>query len=110
MKALYNGQQMYSLRGDSNALTTARWRGSMPATQETESETDKTRLIAVAGDWRANGNTLKRIDTRKQIEVASYICNMTGEMSKMANEAHLNMLAYFLDMAKAEAKDASNRL
>jgi hypothetical protein len=82
----------------------------MPATQETESEADQTRLIAVAGDWRANGNTLKRIDTRKQIEVASYICNMTGEMSKMANEAHLNMLAYFLDMAKAEAKDASNRL
>jgi hypothetical protein len=36
--------------------------------------------------------------------VAEYIANMSAELAKMAGEARLTTLNYFLDMARAEAE------
>jgi hypothetical protein len=37
------------------------------------------------------------------VEVAHYIAQMTGEMSGMARSANLELLGYFLEMARIEA-------
>jgi hypothetical protein len=36
--------------------------------------------------------------------VAEYIANMSAELAKMAGDAQLNTLNYFLDLARAEAE------
>ncbi len=43
-----------------------------------------------------------------KVEVACYIAEMSGEMSRMARASGFHLLSYFLDMAAAEAKTASD--
>ena len=41
---------------------------------------------------------------REALDVAHYITDMTAQLEAMAVAAHLNLLAYFLGMAKAESE------
>lgn len=50
------------------------------------------------GDWKA-----------LQHEVARYIASMSAEMANMARSAKLDLLVYFLDMAKVEATAQAER-
>lgn len=43
------------------------------------------------------------VDDRLRAEVAGYIAQMTAEMAGMARSTRLDLLAYFLDMARIEA-------
>ncbi len=54
---------------------------------------------------------LKRADdasqrsvTREALDVARYILDMTAQLEAMATAARLDLLAYFLGMAKAESE------
>lgn len=40
----------------------------------------------------------------EQADAATYIADLKGEMAHLARTAGLGMLAYFLDMAQAEAR------
>ncbi len=40
--------------------------------------------------------------------VAGYIADMTGQLESMATAAHLDLLAYFLAMARAEGEAAAH--
>jgi hypothetical protein len=42
--------------------------------------------------------------TRETIDIAQYIADMTAQLEAMAVTAHLELLAYFLGMAKAESE------
>lgn len=44
-----------------------------------------------------------KADPQLTVEVAHYIAQMTGEMSGMARAANLELLGYFLEMARIEA-------
>ena len=44
-----------------------------------------------------------------EIETARYIAELSAEMVIMANRAGLDLVAYFLSMAHAEAEDAVER-
>src|SRR5579863_2163137 len=53
----------------------------------------------------------KRVDdpshgvvTREGLDVARYITDMTAQLEAMAIAAHLDLLAYFLGMARAESE------
>jgi len=39
-----------------------------------------------------------------QADLAAYIVEMTGELARLAGEADLSMLAYFLNLARVEAQ------
>jgi hypothetical protein len=59
----------------------------------------------------APARTLKRADdpfggavTREALDVARYITDMTAQLEAMAMAARLDLLAYFLGMAKAESE------
>ncbi len=41
---------------------------------------------------------------RKRAEVAHYISEITAELSKMAGDAEMSMLVYFLNLARVEAE------
>jgi hypothetical protein len=41
------------------------------------------------------------------VEVARYIADMTGQLESMAIAANLDLLAYFLAMARAESESAA---
>ena len=41
-----------------------------------------------------------------QAELAAYIVEMTGELARLAGDAGLPMLAYFLNLARVEAQIA----
>jgi hypothetical protein len=66
------------------------------------------------GDGRAGKSAparpLKRADptgktvTREALDVARYITDMTAQLEAMAIAARLDLLAYFLGMAKAESE------
>lgn len=67
------------------------------------------------GDGRARksapARTLNRVDdsvggavTREALDVARYITDMTAQLEAMAMAARLDLLAYFLGMAKAESE------
>jgi hypothetical protein len=67
------------------------------------------------GDGRARksapGRPLNRADdsfggavTREALDVARYITDMTAQLEAMAMAARLDLLAYFLGMAKAESE------
>lgn len=43
-------------------------------------------------------------------EVAHYIAQLTGEMAAMARAAKLDLLGYFLEMARIEAASSLNRI
>ena len=49
---------------------------------------------------------LARPSPEAAAEIARYIAQMTAEMAGMAGAARLEMLAYFLDMARNEAEMA----
>ena len=42
--------------------------------------------------------------TREVLDVARYIAGMTAQLEALATAAHLDQLAYFLGMAKAESE------
>lgn len=42
-------------------------------------------------------------------DIAQYIADMAGELAKMASDANLELLAYFLDMARIESELAKTR-
>jgi hypothetical protein len=42
--------------------------------------------------------------TREGLDVARYIADMTAQLEAMAIAAHLDLLAYFLGMARAESE------
>jgi hypothetical protein len=44
------------------------------------------------------------IVTREGLDVARYITDMTAQLEAMAVAAHLDLLAYFLGMARAESE------
>jgi hypothetical protein len=44
------------------------------------------------------------------VAVARYIADMTGQLESMANAAHLDLLAYFLAMARAESESSARAL
>ena len=50
----------------------------------------------------------KRFESPRQdqAELAAYIVEMTGELARLAGEAGLPMLAYFLNLARVEAQIA----
>jgi hypothetical protein len=39
-----------------------------------------------------------------QADLAAYIVEMTGELARLAGEARMPMLAYFLNLARVEAQ------
>ena len=47
-------------------------------------------------------------DKRDQKQVASYVCDMTGSLKKLALDADMKFLAYLLDMAHIEAFNIVN--
>jgi hypothetical protein len=44
-----------------------------------------------------------KVDPRMRAEIAGYVYQMAGEMTNMARAARLDLLAYFLEMARIEA-------
>ena len=49
-----------------------------------------------------------RVVTRDPLDVARYLADLVAQLEAMAIAAHLDQVAYFLEMAKAES-DISNR-
>jgi hypothetical protein len=49
------------------------------------------------------------VTPEKAHEAARYIGQMTGEMILLARGARLDLLAYFLEMARIEAQTITNR-
>ena len=47
--------------------------------------------------------------SRSSAEIAGYIAQMTAEMGQMAGAARLDVLAYLLSMARAEARRSARR-
>jgi hypothetical protein len=56
----------------------------------------------------AGGNSLSRNKARavaqQQAAVSAYISDISAELARMAGEAKLPMLAYFLNLARVEAE------
>lgn len=50
-----------------------------------------------------------RLVAQQQIEVGSYISDISAELAHMAGAAKLPMLAYFLNLARVEAEIASRK-
>ena len=53
---------------------------------------------------------LNEADPALAIESARYIAQMSGELAAMARNANLDLLAYFLDMARVEATSSIHKL
>ena len=64
---------------------------------------------APARNEPASRRHLSRPPPEASAEIARYISQMTAEMAGMAGAARLDMLAYFLDMARNEAEMAARR-
>jgi hypothetical protein len=43
-------------------------------------------------------------NTTEREEIALYLAQMTGELAALARSAHYDLLGYFLEMARIEAK------
>jgi hypothetical protein len=52
---------------------------------------------------RADDASLRTV-TREALDVARYVSDMTAQLEAMATAARLDLLAYFLGMAKAESE------
>ena len=52
---------------------------------------------------RADNGSLRAV-TREALDVARYVLDMTAQLEAMAAAARLDLLAYFLGMAKAESE------
>ena len=46
----------------------------------------------------------QRQDPGKQAQIASYVAQLSGELAQLSQGSGLDLLAYFLNMAKAEAE------
>ena len=51
-----------------------------------------------------------RAAIQHQMAVSSYITDMSAELARLAGEAKLPMLAYFLNLARVEAEMTAKRL
>ena len=56
------------------------------------------------------GSAPKLIDRNRTEDVAAYVSQMAGEMASMARSARLDLLAYFLEMARIEANANSGKI
>lgn len=56
------------------------------------------------------GSMPKLVDKNRTEEVATYVSQMAGEMAAMARTARLDLLAYFLEMARIEANANSGKI
>jgi hypothetical protein len=56
------------------------------------------------------GSMPQMVDKNRAEEVATYVSQMTGEMAAMARTARLDLLAYFLEMARIEANANSGKI
>jgi len=61
-------------------------------------------------EFMSIGSVPKLIDQNKAEEVAIYVSQMAGEMAAMARSARLDLLAYFLEMARIEANAHSGKI
>jgi hypothetical protein len=59
---------------------------------------------AVARPLKRADDTSHRTVTREALDVARYVVDMTAQLEAMATAARLDLLAYFLGMAKAESE------
>jgi len=55
-----------------------------------------------------HANKFNMQEDRKAEEVASYVCDITGDLKKLALDADLTFLAYLIDMVHIEAFNAKN--
>ena len=61
-------------------------------------------------DFLPLGSMPKLVDVNRSEEVATYVSQMAGEMAAMARSARLDLLAYFLEMARIEANANSGKI
>lgn len=61
-------------------------------------------------DFLPLGSMPKLVDANRSEEVATYVSQMAGEMAAMARSARLDLLAYFLEMARIEANANSGKI
>ena len=59
---------------------------------------------ALAGPPRRASDPSRAAVTREALDIARYITDMTAQLEAMAIAARLDLLAYFLGMAKAESE------
>lgn len=57
-----------------------------------------------------HGSVPNNLDRNRSEEVAAYVSQMAGEMAIMARSARLDLLAYFLEMARIEANANSGKI
>lgn len=76
------------------------WQGPFPdfSSDDKATQTDKT-----------EPESHPQEDARSPQDVAAYVAHMTGEMATMARGSGFDLLAYFLDMARIEAKIQAGR-
>ncbi|WP_460451613.1 hypothetical protein [Alsobacter sp. SYSU BS001988] len=79
----------------------------MPALKPSPSTMPKPTPIASNG--RARGYTPAPPEPAGTEDIARYIAQMTTEMALIARSANLDLLAYFLEMAKIEANVTARR-
>ncbi len=65
---------------------------------------------ASASHRKPSSRNKARAAIQQQTEVSAYITDMSAELARMAGEAKLPMLAYFLNLARVEAEMTSKRL
>ncbi len=65
-------------------------------------DTDDEKLATADAGQRVDPNKDQFSDGNPK-QVASYVCDLTGELKKIAKEADLKFLAYLLEMAHIEA-------
>ena len=61
-------------------------------------------------EFMAIGTVPTLVDRNKSEEVAAYVSQMAGEMAAMARSSRLDLLAYFLEMARIEANAHSGKI
>ena len=61
-------------------------------------------------EFMALGSMPKIVDRNRSEEVAAYVSQMAGEMAAMARSARLDLLAYFLEMARIEANAHTGKI
>ncbi|PSC02804.1 hypothetical protein SLNSH_22025 [Alsobacter soli] len=64
---------------------------------------------AIPANGRARGFTPAPQEPAATEDIARYIAQMTTEMAALARSANLDLLAYFLEMAKIEANVTARR-
>jgi hypothetical protein len=67
-------------------------------------EHGRTGKAGVARPIRRANDASHRTVTRESLDVARYVLDMTAQLEAMATAARLDLLAYFLGMAKAESE------